>query len=395
MKLVALLLLCALAYLPPSVANATTNLPVVCFQDQDMQNQPINACKYSNQRFAAATATSWVRNCTVANCANQAPSWRRFDTVLAHTFVEVCTADKSPGAPIENGECQGSTSGKWGAMKYVDVSLVARVPQMVGTFTATPSSGVSPLAVVLEWNVPDLVGDLPCQGSGNVPAWNVPHTKAGRETHTVSADSTFTLTCVQIEAHGVLLSWKNPTHYTDGTIMADLGSTLINWGTSFIDQRPVLQMVVQVDKSVQNYIMEDLKPSQYYFGLKSQTLKGVQSDMSSIVSYEVKASSNQPPQRYTSTKDVTVTKKPEAPTELTAGAAPAATAVPEQLSVREFSWVKVGQRCKPDDGGLFLIKADEKSPLTYALCKLRHFIRGAILEAAGLDATEVEPPASD
>lgn len=373
-------------------AHAEKNLAAVCYQEQDLQNQPQSACKNTNQRFAAVLATSYVRYCLTSSCVPEEVVWKRYETIASTDYVEVCTADKQPGSPVGGGECKGSTSTTWGAMKWVQRDTVTRVASMQGTFELAPSSGASPLTVTLTWNVPNLTGETPCQGSGGPVEWNGPKTSAGQQQVTVMADANFTLTCTQIEAHGLLISWTTPTHYTDGTIMPDLAYMTINYGKTFVDQSPVLATVIRVERTATNYILEGLAPSTWFFGMKAVTMADAQSDLSSIVSYTIPVTP-QEPGRYTSTLHVTVQKKPEPPSDITVVAPAASDLQSGPLAVRAFSWVRVGEPCDRRVLGLFLIKRDRPGValVARAVCRAGQWIRGAAVPAAMASEEETSP----
>jgi hypothetical protein len=97
--------------------------------------------------------------------------------------------------------------------------------------------------------------------------------------HSVSLPA-FTITVSDAAPGTVTISWVAPTVNVDGTA-AELGGFLIAYGTS----EDALTQTVRIDNgSISQYVIEDLEPGTYYFGVKAFNASGVESDMSSVIS---------------------------------------------------------------------------------------------------------------
>ena len=76
------------------------------------------------------------------------------------------------------------------------------------------------------------------------------------------------------------LSWTAPTQNVDGSALSDLAGYVIVFGTS----RTVLSQTIRIDNvSIDRYVLEQLSPGTYYFGIKAYTRSGAESEVSPLV----------------------------------------------------------------------------------------------------------------
>ena len=136
----------------------------------------------------------------------------------------------------------------------------------------------------------------------NKPAWATFNTVNGQLTGTPPAAGTFAGIVISttdgemsaalpafsinvtatpaVPASGLTLSWTAPTQNTDGTVLTDLAGFVIAYGTS----SDALSQTVQVENpSIDRYVLDELPPGDYYFGVKAYTASGAESELSSIV----------------------------------------------------------------------------------------------------------------
>lgn len=86
-------------------------------------------------------------------------------------------------------------------------------------------------------------------------------------------------------ASTVQLSWSAPTENIDGSALTDLGGFIIAYGTS----KSALSQTVHIENpSVDRYVITDLAPGTYYFGVKAFSRDGVESALSSLVKKTIK-----------------------------------------------------------------------------------------------------------
>jgi hypothetical protein len=91
----------------------------------------------------------------------------------------------------------------------------------------------------------------------------------------------FTITVSGASGTGVTVSWTAPTENVDGTALTDLGGFTLAYGAS----KDALTKTVQIDNpSIDTYVLEDLAPGTYYFGVKAYSASGAESAMSTLVS---------------------------------------------------------------------------------------------------------------
>jgi hypothetical protein len=329
---------------------SATNLPIVCL-DAEHVGKPVNGCAQTRQRFSSATESSLVRTCpntpeipiTEQKCPDYSKVvWKRFADVKSRTnadgstnseaeIVEVCSVTKEEGAPVSGGNCKASASGSnWSGMRFVWKEAVSHLPPLPpASFTIAPASGVSPLDVVLTWNVPGMTGEYPCTASGD---WSEQHAAAGREEiGSVMRSSTYTLTCTDIPPGGAQLSWTKPTTNTDGTPLASPEGYLLSYGNTMLNGAPVLNASLTLPYAQTTYVFSDLLPMRYFFAIQTIGNGGIRSDLSNLVAYEVKPREAQI-QRYTGTVKVEVTTKPAPPGELKATDPPAVVPSREELT---------------------------------------------------------------
>jgi hypothetical protein len=79
----------------------------------------------------------------------------------------------------------------------------------------------------------------------------------------------------------VTLSWQAPTRNTDGTTLTDLSGFRIRYGTS----AGALSRTVRIDNpGITTAVIEDLTSGTWYFAVTAVNSKGVESDLSTVVS---------------------------------------------------------------------------------------------------------------
>lgn len=80
---------------------------------------------------------------------------------------------------------------------------------------------------------------------------------------------------------GVTLSWTAPTQNEDGSVLTNLDGYTIVYGPS-VD---ALHESIRVDnEGLTSYVIDNLEPGTYYFGIKSFTTDGTHSALSNVVS---------------------------------------------------------------------------------------------------------------
>jgi hypothetical protein len=317
MNLRALLLLGVLGI---AAAHADTNLPVACVGvSTDLTGKPIKDCPYANQKFIRATEATWVRTCAAVDtstCTQALMTWQHMGPATGTERVEVCTVEKTAGdaAAGTGGSCQAPGGSTWSGMKQVAKYEVAIVPPLppAATFTATPSSGDSPLNVTLAWNIPGMGGAAPCQASGD---WTGPRAAVGTEAlSSLMKDSSFTLTCVASKDLAVLVTWKPPTQNTDGTPLTGIASYNVHYGQS----PNVLADTALAAANATSLIVKSyyFKPGKWYFAMSTKANDGTLSDQSNVIAIDLVAPPPTTAQPFTGTVKVTVKPKPLPPADV-------------------------------------------------------------------------------
>ena len=83
---------------------------------------------------------------------------------------------------------------------------------------------------------------------------------------------------------GVTLSWMPPAANADGSSLSNLTGYRIYYGTS----SGMLIKTIQIDNpSLSSYVIENLPPATYYFGVRAVTSKGTESPLSNLMTAKV------------------------------------------------------------------------------------------------------------
>lgn len=171
------------------------------------------------------------------------------------------------------------------------------------TFTATPTSGASPLTVRLDWAA---TGVSTCTATGG---WSGVKAISGTQTLTgVLANTTYGLTCSASNATATL-TWSAPTTNTDGTALTNLTNYRIFASSSSAGVATATPVTIAAPAST--YTVAGLAPGVMYFGVKAVNSAGAESVLSNIASKTLVA------ETVSRSVDVTVTKVPSPPTGVT------------------------------------------------------------------------------
>jgi hypothetical protein len=91
----------------------------------------------------------------------------------------------------------------------------------------------------------------------------------------------FSITVADGSAQGVTLSWIAPTANEDGTPLTNLAGFTIAYGPN----EATLSQSIRIDNpSIDRYVIADLAPGTYYFGVRAFSADGAESSMSTLVS---------------------------------------------------------------------------------------------------------------
>ncbi len=94
----------------------------------------------------------------------------------------------------------------------------------------------------------------------------------------------FSLTVVQVGNGSATLSWTPPTMDVNGNVLSDLAGYQIKYGTSSSNLSNTIRLA---NAGLTTYVITDLTPATYYFGVAAYTSSGTQSNLSSLVSKAV------------------------------------------------------------------------------------------------------------
>jgi hypothetical protein len=183
-------------------------------------------------------------------------------------------------------------------LSVASIALVQAAPTV--TLTASPTSGISPLSVVLTWTS---TGASVCTASGG---WS--GTKALNGTQTMASvltSKTYTLTCA--EGNGTAkATWVAPTLNTDGSALTNLAGFKLYYANTAAGV-PTATPVTINDKLATTYTVTGLAAGTWYFGMKAFTTAGIDSVMSAQATKVVSLAS------AVASASVTVNTQPQPP----------------------------------------------------------------------------------
>ena len=179
-----------------------------------------------------------------------------------------------------------------------------RAANVTVQLSASPTTGISPLPVTLNWSS---TGAVSCNASGG---WSGAKALSGSETVTLTSTATFTLTCSAADG-SAQLTWTAPTQNTDGSNIPATGPGSLAGFKLF--HAPLQTNVATAtpivinDKAATTYTITGLPAGQRYYGAKAFNVELVDSDMSGLVNNVVTIPSS------AVNAAVTVTTKPKPP----------------------------------------------------------------------------------
>jgi hypothetical protein len=95
----------------------------------------------------------------------------------------------------------------------------------------------------------------------------------------------FSISVTQPQSNSITVSWQPPAQNTDGSALTDLAGYQIKYGT---DPSALSQTIQIANPGLTTYVITNLAPGTYYFGMSSYTVTGTQSDLSGLASTIIK-----------------------------------------------------------------------------------------------------------
>ncbi|HSN72548.1 MAG TPA: putative Ig domain-containing protein [Steroidobacteraceae bacterium] len=176
-----------------------------------------------------------------------------------------------------------------------------RAPTISGSPPTSVSVGTS---YAFQPTARDADGDTLRFSATNLPAWLALSSSTGRISGTATSQHIVTYDNIRITVSdgkssaslgpfsiavlasgsatgSVTLSWQPPTRNTDGTTLTDLAGFRIRYGTSSSSLTRTLSIS---NPGITSAVVEDLASGTWYFAVTAVNSKGVESDLSSVVS---------------------------------------------------------------------------------------------------------------
>jgi hypothetical protein len=92
----------------------------------------------------------------------------------------------------------------------------------------------------------------------------------------------FTLTVQQISNGAVTLDWTPPTQNTDGTVLTNLAGYRVHYGMT---EKNLTETVELTNPGLASYVVSNLSPGTWFFGVSAYSTAGVESSLSGVVSH--------------------------------------------------------------------------------------------------------------
>jgi hypothetical protein len=213
-------------------------------------------------------------------------------------------------------------------------------------FTASVTSGISPVSTKFTWTCPAGSVGANAISTGNQSAWTGSKPASGSQGLTgIKLTDTYKLDCIGPAGTGsVTVTWVNPTQNTDGSPLTNLAGTRIVWGAS----AGTLGNQTQVaNPAATSSVVDKIPGGTWLFAVKSYSTDGIESPLTSpLVSKTITVS---PPVTTSASVTITVQTQPNPPVittiDTTAYSVNKAT---DALALNAVGTVALGVSCKPE-----------------------------------------------
>jgi len=212
---------------------------------------PQNAGTYSNILITASSATSSAR--------------------MPQFTIVVSTTVSSGGAPTISGKPASSVISVGSAFNFQPTASDPAGRKLTFSLDTKPSWAAFDTSTGRLYGTP---------GAGNIGTTSNIIITANDGVASASLPA-FSLTVVQAGNGSATLSWAPPTTTTSGTALTNLAGYQIDYGTSPTNLSQTIQIA---NPGLTRYVISNLTPGTYYFGITAYTAAGAQSKLSSIVS---------------------------------------------------------------------------------------------------------------
>jgi hypothetical protein len=232
------------------------------------------------------------------------PAWASFDPANGRLYGQAKTAGTFSDIRIY---------ARAGGQNSSPLTFAIKVGTTSGTTTGAPKISGTPASSVVVGNTyrfqptaSDPNGDTLGYTISNRPSWATFNTSTGLLTgqptlanvgtfsnvtirvsdgRTTVSLPAFSITVSQSSSGVASLSWTPPTRNTNGTTLSNLAGYRIYYGTS----STVLNKQIQIASAgIASYVVQNLAPGTYYFGVRAYTSTGSESSLSNVTSKTIR-----------------------------------------------------------------------------------------------------------
>ena len=226
------------------------------------------------------------------------PSWATFSIATGALTGTPTTAQVGTYANIIISVSDGKATTALAAFSISVTSVPNKSPTISGTPTTSLNVGT---AYSFTPSAADADGDTLTFSIQNKPSWATFSTTNGKLSGTPGAADAgtttnivisvtdgkattslgaFSIAVTQVSTGSATVNWTPPTTNTDGSSLTNLAGYHIYYGTSSSN----LSQSATAGAGVSSYMIDNLSPGTWYFGVKSYTSDGTESDSSNVAS---------------------------------------------------------------------------------------------------------------
>lgn len=227
------------------------------------------------------------------------PAWATFTTSTGRLSGTPASAHVGAHSGIVITVSDGSASA---SLPAFTITVTNAAPTISGTPVTSVNVGT---AYSFQPSANDANGDPLTFSIQNKPAWASFNTQTGGLTGTPAAAdvgsygnvvisvsdgranaslAAFAIAVVQVSLGSVTLNWTAPTLNDDGSPIVGLAGYRIHYGTS---PGSLTQTIQVANPGLATYVVDNLAPGTYYFGMKAYTAGGLESAMTNLVNKTV------------------------------------------------------------------------------------------------------------
>jgi hypothetical protein len=221
-------------------------------------------------------------------------------------------------------------------------------------FTASVTQGISPVSTKFTWTCPSGSVSANASSTGNQSAWTGAKALSGTQSLSgIKLTADYKLDCVgPAKTASATLTWAPPTINTDGSVLTNLASYKLYYGTNSAN---LINVATIANPTVTTSVIDKLTDGTWYFAVTAVNSSGIESAYSNVQSKTV---TNSPPAVTSASVTITVQTQPSPPVLSTVDTvAYTPNKATNAINLAAVGTVPLGVSCKPefDANGLHVV----------------------------------------